>query len=154
MKIDLAAQLPELLPGAIAWVERQAEMAAQAGEPPPPKLEDLARKVGVREPSLIRIVVVREFPLPENEMLRAAAVQLGLFGPSTRGITYRYSVVLREGRHFEPALLADEFRHVAQYEACGSIALFLHTYLRHIVAFGYEDTPFEVDARAHEIHAA
>jgi hypothetical protein len=43
--------------------------------------------------------------------------------------------------------------HVAQYEACGGIGGFLAVHLADLVAFGYEDSPFEVDARAHEVSA-
>lgn len=43
-----------------------------------------------------------------------------------------------------------EFRHVAQYEAKGGIAGFLAEHLQHLVRFGYEESPFERDARAHE----
>jgi hypothetical protein len=43
---------------------------------------------------------------------------------------------------------------VSQYEACGSLDAFLAVQLRHLAAYGYEDSPFEVDARAHEYQGA
>ena len=48
-------------------------------------------------------------------------------------------------------LLSHECRHVFQYEQAGSIALFLPLYLDAIVRVGYENCPFEQDARAHEL---
>jgi hypothetical protein len=69
------------------------------------------------------------------------------------GLTLGYVVFVRGGFEADIRLLSHEFRHVAQYEACGGIPNFLAAHLRHLVAFGYEDSPFEVDARAHEIHA-
>lgn len=38
-----------------------------------------------------------------------------------------------------------------QYEARGGIAPFLQQHLADLARFGYEDSPFEVDARAHEV---
>jgi hypothetical protein len=51
-------------------------------------------------------------------------------------------------------LLAHECRHVAQYEMAGSVAAFLTVYLHQLVTVGYDNSPFEIDARAHEVHAA
>jgi hypothetical protein len=50
-----------------------------------------------------------------------------------------------------PQLLSHECRHVYQYEAAGSIAAFLPVYIEQIVEFGYDDAPFEQDARHHEL---
>ena len=47
-------------------------------------------------------------------------------------------------------LVSHELRHVHQYEAAGSIAAFLPVYLAQIVSVGYEQAPFELDARHHE----
>ena len=87
-------------------------------------------------------------------MLRAAAIQLGLLGPAMDGLTLGYAVFLRKGRDADPQLLTHEFRYVRQCEAVGSIAAFLPIYLPQVLAFGYADAPFEVDARANELHGA
>jgi hypothetical protein len=42
---------------------------------------------------------------------------------------------------------------VPERRAGGGIAAFLAVHLADLVAFGYEDSPFEVDARAHEVAA-
>ncbi len=89
-------------------------------------------------------------PLPEHTHLRAAALQSGLLGPDTGGLTLGYSVFLRR-EHDTTRLRSHEFRHVYQYETAGSIAAFLSLYLQQIVDLGYDAAPFEIDARAHEI---
>lgn len=150
---ELLQHFPRLLPLAITWAERESQMVVQAGAPLTPELEALARRVGVQEPGRIRLVAVEEFRVPEHPELRAAATQLGMFGPHLGGLTLGYAVILRRGHHTTGTLLAHEFRHVAQYEASGSIASFLAIHLRHLLLLGYEDSPFEVDARAHEFHA-
>ena len=66
------------------------------------------------------------------------------------GLTLGYSIFIVNG-HVNDRLLSHELRHVQQYERAGSIAAFLPTYLSQIVDLGYENAPFEIDARAHEI---
>ena len=154
MDNELLEQLPRLMGPAIAWAERESRFVLEAGAAPTPQLEALAQKVGVAEPKRIRLVAVDTFRMPEHEELRAAALRVGLFGPGMNGLTLGHAVILRRGHHFDGALLAHEFRHVAQYEAAGSIASFLSKHLMDLATFGYLDSPFEVDARAHEKYAA
>jgi hypothetical protein len=154
MNGDLLEQLPKLLPRAISWAERESRLVLEAGAAPPPQLEVLAQRVGVVEPTRIRLVAVNDFRVPEDDELRVAALSLGLFGPAMNGLTLGHAVILRRGHHFDGSLLAHEFRHVAQYEAAGSIASFLSKHLHDLATYGYEASPFEVDARAHEKYAA
>jgi hypothetical protein len=64
-------------------------------------------------------------------------------------LTLGYSVLVCRG-HETTRLLSHEFRHVHQYESVGSISAFLPLYLQQIVEFGYDDAPFEADARSCE----
>jgi hypothetical protein len=114
----------------------------------------LAQSVGVVRPEHIRVGIVQTLPLPDDPLLRAAAVQTGLLGPNMIGLTLGYAVLVRRGHQADPRLLSHEFRHVYQYEAAGSIASFLPIYLREIVVNGYDNAPSEIDARAHERHGA
>jgi len=154
MGIDLGAALPILMPRAIAWAGGQAAVSIQRGVVLPPGLVQLAQYVKVQHPERIRVDIVDAMPLPDDELLRAAASQVGLFGSNTAGLTLGYAVLIKRGCENDTRLLSHEFRHVSQYEACGSIEAFLTVQLRHLVAYGYEDSPFEVDARAHEYHGA
>jgi hypothetical protein len=140
-----------LAPRAIAWAEQQSSAAALVGHAPTPAQIALARSVGVKEPARIRIQVVDQFPLPEQADVKAAAMRIGLARPSIVGLTLGHSVMLRRGYENDPRLLSHEFRHVAQYEERGGIAQFLTQHLRDLAQFGYDDSPFEVDARAHEV---
>jgi hypothetical protein len=149
----LEAQLPLLAPRAVTWAQGMAEKAAHAGVPLSPALEALARRAGVREPERIRIVVLDEIPLPQEPLLKAAALKVGLSSSDAAGMTLGFAVFLRRGYEKDIRVLSHEFRHVAQYEACGGIGGFLAVHLADLVAFGYEDSPFEVDARAHEVAA-
>ena len=150
--IDLRAALPRLLPGAIAWAEARAGEAAATGAALTAAWSEIARRVGVQRPELIRVAIVDSVPLPDEPTLRAAALQTGLLGPHMAGLTLGYSVFVVRGQ-LSVRLLSHEFRHVQQYEAHGSIGAFLPVYLQQIVEVGYDNAPYELDAQAHEVRA-
>lgn len=147
--LDLAAELPRLLPRVIEWAEAQAAEALTKGVPLTESEVPLARAVGVRRPELVRVAGVPSLPLPSDPELRSAALQSGLVRPDMVGLTLGYAIYLIEG-HRSNRLVSHECRHVHQYETAGSIAAFLPIYLQQIVEHGYEGAPLEVDARAHE----
>jgi hypothetical protein len=97
------------------------------------------------------VVVVDQFPLPDDALVRAAALRIGLARPTIAGLTLGHAVMVRRGFEDDARLLSHELRHVAQYEAAGGIPAFLAQHLHDLDRFGYEDSPFEVDARAHEV---
>jgi hypothetical protein len=146
---DLRSALPSLLPGAVAWAEARSAEAALAGDGLNESGIGIARSVGVQRPELVRVSIVDTLPMPEDTGLRTAALQTGLLGPRMVGLTLGYSILICRG-HESIRLLSHELRHVHQYEANGSIAGFLPIYLQQIAIYGYQDAPFEVDARAHE----
>ena len=147
---DLAAQLPILAPRAVAWAHAMEGEAMRTGRPLDVATQSLARELGVREPRRVRVVVVDRVPLPDEPALRAAALQVGLSQSTATGITLGHAIFVRRGSEADVRLLSHELRHVAQYEAAGGIPAFLAKHLVDLATHGYEDSPFEVDARAHE----
>ena len=139
-----------LVPRAITWAIAQAELALSRGSALDESQQRLARAVGVGDAHRIRLAVVDPMPMPDDPLLRAAALQSGLLGPDMIGLTLGYAVLVRRGHESDTRLLRHEFRHVYQYERAGSIAAFLPNYLAEIVQFGYTYAPSEVDARNHE----
>lgn len=152
MTFDLRAALPVLIPKAIVWAEAHCSSISQKGQPLNEVLLGVAKSVGVLHPELIRIAEVPSLPLPEDPELKQAALATGLLGPDMVGLTLGYGVYICRG-HGNVRLLSHEFRHVHQYEQAGSIAAFLPTYLQQIVSVGYNNAPYEIDARAHERNA-
>jgi hypothetical protein len=146
----LAARLSMMAPRVVAWAEKLSAQGRAKGSALTPAQQRIARASGVREPGQVRILVVDRIPLPDEPELRAAALQVGLSQSTALGMTLGYAVVAVRGYEDNVRLLSHELRHVAQYEACGGIAPFLTMHLADLAAFGYEDSPFEVDARAHE----
>lgn len=152
MNFDLAAALPVLIPKAIAWAEQRASEIRFAGDALTEKELAAARLVGVTNPEKIRLSFVSHLPLPNDPMLRQAALQTGLLGSNMVGLTLGHGIYICHGNN-SLSLLSHEFRHVHQYEQAGSIAAYLPLYLQQIVHFGYANAPYEVDARAHEAAA-
>ncbi len=111
----------------------------------------VARAVGVKHAERIRVWTVVHILAPEDPELRRLALEQNLIGPGTRGLTLGYGILIRQGE-FDLGLLAHECRHVQQVEAAGSLEGFLLAYLKQIADVGYEDAPYEVDARAHELY--
>jgi len=143
-----------VVPRAIAWAESQSVTALAQGRALTPAQVALARSVGVGHAETVRIMVVDRFPLPDDELVRAAALRIGLDKPTIAGLTLGHAVMVRRGFENDARLLSHELRHVAQYEAAGGIPAFLAQHLRDLDRYGYEDSPFEVDARAHEREGA
>jgi hypothetical protein len=148
--MDLRAALPHLLPLAIEWAEKRSSEIRANGAALTDEYSAVARAVGVARTELVRVMFTPALPLPEHPLLRQAAIQTGLLGPSMVGLTLGYGVLVVNG-HASRRLLSHELRHVHQYEAAGSIAAYLPVYLKQIVDFGYANAPLERDARGHEI---
>jgi hypothetical protein len=146
----LADELPRLLPLACEWAERQADWIEQSGRALTPAESALASTAGVGRPELVRIALVDKIPAPTQAALKAACEQLHFLGNGTAGLTLGYGVYLRKSAAASRGLLAHELRHVAQYEAHGSIRAYLSAYIQDLLQFGYEDAPMERDAREAE----
>lgn len=149
MTYDLAAVLPQLLPQAIEWAELCSAEILSRGKPLTAAGIKVARSVGVLEPEKIRVELVENLPLPDDQMLRDVALQAGLLGPDMNGVTFGYGIYACTA-HVTNRLLAHECRHVFQYEDAGSIAAFIPVYLQEIVQYGYFESPVEADARQYE----
>lgn len=149
MKLDLHAALPVIIPKAITWAEAQCFSISQAGQPLNEAMLAVAKSVGVLHPECIRVVDVPSLPLPEDPELKQAALATGLLGPDMVGLTFGHGIYICHG-HKTIRLLSHEFRHVYQYEQAGSIAAFIPRYLEQIASVGYDNAPFEIDAKFHE----
>jgi hypothetical protein len=149
MALDLLARLPSLLPLAVDWAMTTSADGAIIGVTLGAPGVALATKVGVSSPERIRVVSVDHLPQPTHPLLRQAASQVGLLNGT--GLTLGHTIFLCRGDP-RAQLLAHECRHVAQYEMAGSIAAFLAVYLQQLITVGYANAPYEIDARAHEVH--
>ena len=143
-----------LLSPLVWWVARWARLREAtilcAGQPLMPDQLALARAVGVAAPERVRVQPVASVPMPLPQPLRRAAELLGCLSPHIVGMTLGYGIVLRHDVCGDPALLAHELAHVAQYERLGRFRGFLRQYVRECVWPGYPRGPLEIEARAAE----
>ena len=150
MTSNLLSILPQLLPKAIDWAEKRSAEICSSGMALTEREKQIAVAVGVTNPEKIRISIVSSIPIPDDPMLQKVAIETGLLGPDTAGLTLGYGIYLRADQNSDQ-LLSHECRHVYQYETFGSIKAFMPIYLQQIAQYGYEDAPLEIDAREHEI---
>ncbi len=150
MANGLLSILPQLLPKAIDWAEKRSAEICSSGMALTEPEKRIAMAVGVTNPEKIRISIVSSIPIPDDPMLQKVAIETGLLGPDTAGLTLGYGIYILAD-HKTNELLSHECRHVYQYETFGSIGEFMPIYLQQIAQDGYEDAPLEVDARQHEI---
>jgi hypothetical protein len=146
--MDLGKNIAVLISLASTWAEVQSKLILQSGIALNESELTLACCVGVRKPELIRILVVKEIPVPEDAILRAACAQLNFLGTNTEGLTLSYGIFVKAGLQTNRRLLAHEFRHVAQYEQHPSIESYLSIYIPDLIRYGYVDAPLELDAEA------
>jgi Domain of unknown function (DUF4157) len=146
--MDLGKNLSLLISLASTWAETQSSLISKSGIELSESQIALARCVGVKNPELIRVLVVNEIPVPEDEILKAACTQLNFLGLDTEGLTLSYGIFIKVGSEADRRLLAHEFRHVAQYEQHPSILSYLSIYIPELIQYGYANAPLELDAEA------
>ena len=146
-----AADISQVAGLAADWAESYSQQALAQGTALTPDQVAIARQVGVRDPSRVRVRLVDELPSPKDPRLVAAAGRIGLMPQAASGMTLGYAVMIKRGAQGDSRLLSHELRHVAQYEQQGGIRPFLAVHIPALMQFGYEDSPFERDARAHEL---
>lgn len=105
-----------------------------------------AREVGVAEVDQVRLLFVREVPLPARMVVNVVA---GLFRCPVQpiGLAAQYGIYLNMESRNDPSLLVHELAHVAQYERLGGIRNFLRLYLEQWLRDGYWDAAMENEAR-------
>lgn len=137
-----------LLPLACAWAEEQEQLILEQGLGlADPQMAD-ARSIGVAAPERVRLLRVKQIPLPSHPQLRQAAQETGLLSPENAGLTLRYGIVIRSPFWGARDLVAHELVYVWQYEQFGSLEHFLRQYLWECVTLGYTKAPIEQEAQS------
>jgi hypothetical protein len=92
------------------------------------------------------LLKVKEIPVPEHPMLRAAAEETDLISAFIVGVTLRYGIFIRSDCWNDRRLIFHELVHTMQFERAGGIRPFLEPYLRECITIGYPDAPLEREA--------
>ena len=138
------------MPATLAWATGLSATVLAQGKPLSAWQAADAVEVGVLRPEAVRILRVPGLPRPDCPHFCSLATQSGLDLTRSQGMALGYAVLIRHSALGDRRVLRHELRHVAQFEAAGSLSHFLEEYLAQMVLHGYRDAPFEVDARRHE----
>ena len=138
------------MPATLAWATGLSATVLAQGKPLSAWQAADAVEVGVLRPEAVRILRVPGLPRPDCPHFCSLATQSGLDLTRSQGMALGYAVLIRHSALGDRRVLRHELRHVAQFEAAGSLSHFLEEYLAQMVLHGYRDAPFEVDALRHE----
>jgi hypothetical protein len=137
------------LPLARRWVDAQQARILREGVPLTATEVGDARRVGVMNPGLVRLLRVSSIPVPGEGLLRFANGLARMVSANTAGITFGHGIFIRDDFWGDRSLVVHELVHVGQYERLGGTKPFLRRYLHECLAIGYPRGPLEQEAIDH-----
>ena len=143
-------QILELLPLVCDWAEDQEDNIVKNGNRlSKSELLD-AQQIGVIRPDRVRLLRVKNIPLPGHPVLRATIETTKLISPLTIGLTVRYGILIRTDYWRQRRLVVHELAHTMQYERLGGIYPFLKQYLREGISNHASNGSLEQEAKSVE----
>jgi len=118
-----------LLPVAYQWAKGQEEFILARGAPLGPAYIDDARRLGVKDCSRVKVLVVDRIPLPDNEELAQAARCTQIITDVSRGVAIGHGIIIRADCWGDRELILHQLVHVAQCERTGGLEPFVRQYL-------------------------
>jgi hypothetical protein len=140
------AEIQTLLPSVISWAERKEREALNNGVPLNDLLKNTAMVLGIKQISSVRIRAVDVIPKPDIPRIVQLAQEFGLSFAQSAGMTFGHAIYARHSHSQDSHLLTHELIHVRQYEQAGSVAAYLHEYVKQLGEFGYQNMPLEQEA--------
>ncbi|MEM9715708.1 MAG: hypothetical protein AAF826_04245 [Pseudomonadota bacterium] len=116
---EVTARVDSLLPKALAENRAMEARALRVGTPLTAEGIDLARKLGVKSPEKVRVVVVKKIPKSNTADRLIKAQPLLSLSATIAGLTAGYGIYLDDGYEDKIWVLAHELVHVAQFERYG-----------------------------------
>jgi hypothetical protein len=147
----------EFAPLAREWAKTQEEFILALGSPLRPAAVADAARVGVQDPSRVRVLVVERIPLPANDALAEASRRNDIITDACRGVAIGHGIIIRADSWGDRELLLHQLVHVAQCERCGGIDAFVLEYLSNrqsSATFTVGTLEDEARSKAREICAA
>jgi len=143
---EVIHKLDILTPLALKWVAKIEQQYLATGRELSDSELQMATSVGVTHPEKVRIIVLKDFPYPENKVLLSHAKNYGLGIPSEGGRTMGNIIMLKAQHKDERWLLARELAHVAQQEKMGRDAYVRRFITEHEIV-GRHRAPLELEAK-------
>lgn len=142
---EIQVKIDHFFPRVLPWYEAvEAEFLPQ-GRPLSQQKIEIARKLGVQNPSRVRVAVLETFPMPSDPELLVEARRYGLGIQYEGGRTNGYVIMLKSWVVEDKTVLVHELVHVGQQDRMGRVA-FLRRYLIEMEMLGYSRSPLELEA--------
>lgn len=138
--------MAEIAPRTATWIAEVESTLSSEGRKLTTEETALARRVGVQHPERVRVVILREFPLPRDPLLYREIGVFGFEADREVGCSFGYVVVVKPKHSQSRELLAHELAHVTQRERLGAEG-FIHQYLLELRTLGYTRSLLEREAR-------
>ena len=106
-----------------------------------------ALKLGVPEPEKIRILVMKDFPMPQDQELLSTAKKYGMGNAAEGGRSVGYLILLKPHTAQRAEVIRHEMMHIVQMHRLGKQAFF-RRYLIELEMMGYARSPLELEAYA------
>lgn len=135
-----------ILPLACSWVRKQEALITASGIPLNASQRTDAKRVGIKHPERVRILLVKKIPMPMPPLAHLG-MKFGLLAAGTVGMALRYGIFIQAGHENDRRLLLHELAHTLQYERMGGIRPFLQRYLLECLTAGYPFGAMEEEAR-------
>jgi hypothetical protein len=141
----VVAWVDRIYPGVISWFsQNEVSMLAQ-GRVLTPKESNAAVRAGVKSPEKIRVVLLKNFPMPQDTATRDELVALGVGSNEAVGRVMGYAVLLKPESANDTETMSHEFVHIAQQERLGRNG-FIKRWLVEMKMVGYRHAPLELEA--------
>ncbi len=119
----------QLLPTAYHWASAQEELILERGAPLGAQHAADALRVGVKDCSRVRVLVIERLPMPDDERLAKVARSSSIITLASRGAGIGHGIMIRADCWGDRELLVHQLVHVAQCERCGGLEPFVEQYL-------------------------
>lgn len=142
-------ELEKLFPQALAWVQTQEILIFQRGAALSDQQMEDARRVGLRRPEKVRVLISDTVPFPFDPVMQQAAVEMGILGNTAKGATFGYGIWLHSDYADNRYLLVCQLALLARQEKLGNLERFLKIYLKECIEEGDGHCRMEREAYEH-----
>ncbi len=146
---DITGIINQLTPAALAWYELVEKQLHPSGRSLTLPERQLAFDVGISSPDDIRVVILKEFPMPGDPVLRGKAATYGLGSSAEGARTMGNIIMIKPDYQDSSVILSHELVHVAQHERLGREG-FIRRYITEMEIMGYARSPLELEAYQHQ----
>jgi hypothetical protein len=146
----ITTKINQYYPVVLSWYQQSEQKLLTQGRLLSKDEQAIALHLGVKHPERVRVLVLKQFPLPEDAQLQQEAKRYGLGTDWEGGRTMGYAILLKPQVAEDQNILAHELIHVRQIERMGT-AGFIKRYLLELEVLGYARSPLELEAYREQV---